>query len=90
MGSCTYFISLFNVQFILIEKKIIHIFIRNGQVNPFPTLKAPSPLSNLFIAFEANLLTNLDKLFLDKGIARCYYFFYLNYLIYYEEIHMIK
>ena len=44
-----------------------------NKVNPFPALTAPFPttfLSNLFIAFEATLLTNLGKLSLTKGIAR--------------------
>ena len=42
-------------------------------VNPFPACTAPFPLiflSNLFIAFEAKLLTNPGKLSLAKGIAR--------------------
>ena len=44
-----------------------------NKVSPFPTLTAPSPLiflSNLFILFEANLVTNPGKLSLAKGIAR--------------------
>ena len=44
-----------------------------NKVNPFSALTAPFPttfLSNLFIAFEATLLTNLGKLSLTKGIAR--------------------
>ena len=43
-----------------------------NKVNPFPVLTAPSPiifLSNLFIAFEAKLLTNPGKLSLAKVIA---------------------
>ena len=45
-----------------------------SKVNPFPALTAPFPLiflSNLFIAFEAKLLTNPGQLSLAKGIARC-------------------
>ena len=44
-----------------------------NKVNPFSALTAPFPttfLSNLFIAFEATLLTNLGKSSLAKGIAR--------------------
>ena len=44
-----------------------------NKVNPFSAQTAPFPttfLSNLFIAFEATLLTNLGKLSLAKGIAR--------------------
>ena len=43
-----------------------------NKVNLFPALTAPFPLiflSNLFIAFEVKLLTNLDKLSLAKEIA---------------------
>ena len=43
------------------------------KVNPFPAITAPFPLiflSNLFIAFEAKLLTNPDKSSLAKGIAK--------------------
>ena len=43
-----------------------------NKVNAFRSLTAPFPLiflSNLFIAFEAKLLTNPDKLSLAKGIA---------------------
>ena len=48
------------------------IFEKN-KLNPFPTLMAPLPLTfllNLFIAFEANFLTNLGKLPLGKKIVR--------------------
>ena len=47
-----------------------------NKVNPFPVLTAPFPLiflSNLFIAFEAKLLTNPGKLSLAKGIARFFF-----------------
>ena len=40
-----------------------------NKVSPFPALIAPFPLiflSNLFIAFEAKLLTNPGKLSLGK------------------------
>ena len=40
-----------------------------NKVNPFPALIAPFPLiflSNLFVAFEAKLLTNPGKLSLGK------------------------
>ena len=43
-----------------------------NKVNPFPALTAPFPLiflSNLFIAFEVELLTNPGKLPLAIGIA---------------------
>ena len=43
-----------------------------GANNPFPVLTDLFPLiflSNLFIAFEIKLLTNLCKLSLAKGIA---------------------
>ena len=43
-----------------------------NKVNHFPAFTAPFPLnflSNLFIAFELKLLTNLGKLSLAKGIA---------------------
>ena len=43
-----------------------------NKVNAFPLPTAPFPLiflSNLFIAFEAKLLTNSGKLSLAKGIA---------------------
>ena len=42
------------------------------KINLFPSLTAPFPftfLSNLFIAFESELLTNHGKLCLAKGIA---------------------
>ena len=44
-----------------------------NQVSPFPALAAFFPLifiSDLFIAFEARLLTNPGKLSLAKGIAK--------------------
>ena len=44
-----------------------------NKVNTFPALKAPFPLiflSNLFIAFEAKLVTNPGKLSLAEGKAR--------------------
>ena len=44
-----------------------------NKVNPFPALTAPFPLmflSILFIAFEAKLLTNTNKLSLAKEIVR--------------------
>ena len=44
-----------------------------NKVNPFSVLTAPFPfmfLSTLFIAFEAKLLTNTDKLSLAKEIVR--------------------
>ena len=40
-----------------------------NKVNPFPALTAPFPLillSNLFIAFEAKLLTNPGKLSFEE------------------------
>ena len=43
-----------------------------NKVNPFPTLTGPFPLislSNLFIVFGVELLTNPGKLSLAKGIA---------------------
>ena len=43
-----------------------------NKVNPFSALTAPCPLmflSKLFIASEAKLLPNTDKLSLAKGIA---------------------
>ena len=43
-----------------------------NKINPFLDLTAPFPLiflPNLFIAFEAKLLTNPDKLSLVKDIA---------------------
>ena len=49
-----------------------------NKVNPFHALTASFPLiflSNLFIAFEAKLLTNPGKLSLAKGIARSLYYF---------------
>ena len=55
-----------------------------NKVNPFPALTGPFPLiflSNVFIEFEGELLTNLGKLSLVKGKARSVTtFFYLNYL----------
>ena len=42
------------------------------KVNPFPALRAPFPLIsllNLYIEFEAKLLTNSGKLSPGKGIA---------------------
>ena len=55
-----------------------------NKVNTFPALTALVQiifLSNLFIAFEAKLLTNPDELSLTKGIARSVItFLYLNYL----------
>ena len=64
-----------------------------NKVYSFPALRAPSTLvflSNLFIAFEAKLLTNPGKLSLAKGIASSVIiFFYLKYLRYYEKIHLI-
>ena len=50
-------------------------------VNHFPNLTAPSPpifLSNLFIKFEAKLLTSPGKLFLAKEIAAFCSAFYLK------------
>ena len=44
-----------------------------NKTKPFLALTAPFPLyflSNLFIAFEAKLLTNPGKLSLPKGIVR--------------------
>ena len=43
-----------------------------NKVNPFIALTAPFPLvvlSNLFIAYEAKLVTNPGKLSVAKGIA---------------------
>ena len=43
-----------------------------NKLNPFSALTAPFPLiflSNLYIAFEVNLLTNPGKLSVAKGIA---------------------
>ena len=57
--------------FIILIISFISLFEIN-KVNPFPALTTPFPLtflSNLFIAFEAKLLTNPGKLCLDKGIA---------------------
>ena len=54
-----------------------------NNINPFPALIAPFPLIfllNLFIAFEAKLLTKLVKLSLAKGIATFVSAFLLNYL----------
>ena len=63
-----------------------------NKVNLFPALTVPFPfifLSNLFFAFEVKLLTNSGKLSLAKGIARSVILlFHLNYLTYYEEIHL--
>ena len=44
---------------------------KKNKVNPVPALTAPFPLIflNLFIAFEAILLTNPGKLSLAKGVA---------------------
>ena len=54
-----------------------------NKVNPFRALAAPCLLiflSNLFISFEAKLLTNPGKLSLAKGIAIYVSVFFLNYL----------
>ena len=64
-----------------------------NKVNPFPALTAPFSLifpSNLFTALVDKLLTNPDKLSLAKGIARPVITFYLNYLTYCKEIHLIE
>ena len=50
-----------------------------NKVNPFPALTGPCPvifLSNLFIAFEGKLFTNLGQLSLAKGIVRSAITFY--------------
>ena len=55
-------------------------------MNPFPALTALFPfifLSNLFIAFEAKLLTDTGKLCLPKEVERSP--FYLKFLTYYEN-----
>ena len=57
--------------FVILIISFISSFYIN-KVNPFPAPSAPFPLiflSNLFIAFEAKLLTNPDKLSLAKGTA---------------------
>ena len=57
-----------------------------NKVNPIPALTVPSPrmfLSNLFISFEAKLITNAGKLSLAKGVARSKLLLYLNCLTYY-------
>ena len=64
-----------------------------NKVNPFPALTAPFSLiflSNLFIAFEAKLLTNLGKLSVAKINARSVSAFFLNYLTMNQTIHLIE
>ena len=64
-----------------------------NKVSIIPALTAPFPLvylSNLFIAFEAKLVTNPGKLSLVKGIARTAISFCLSYLTYYEDIHLTE
>ena len=63
------------------------------KVNLFPALTAPfycsSFLSNVFIAFEAKLLTNPGTLFLTKEIATFFSDFWLNYLTKNQNLHLI-
>ena len=68
-----------------------------NKVNLFPAWTSHLPLisiSNLFIAFiafEAKLLTNPDKLSLAKGIATfASVFSCLNYLTKNQKIHLIE
>ena len=64
-----------------------------NKVNPFPALTPPFPLiflSNLFIAFEAKLLTNPGKLSLAKRIAKSVSVFFLNYLINNQKVLLIE
>ena len=64
-----------------------------NKVNPFPALTVSIPLiflSNLLIELEAKLLINQGKLSLAKRIARSVITFYLNFLTYYKEIHLIE
>ena len=58
-----------------------------------PALTAPFPLIflwNLFISFEAKLLTNPGKLSLAKGIARSVSVFFLNFLTANQKIYLIE
>ena len=59
----------------------------------FSALTAPFPLiflSNLFIVFDAKLLTNLGKLSLAKGIAIFASIFFLNYLTKNQKLNLIE
>ena len=75
--------------FMIIIISFISSFEKN-KVNSFPTVTAPFPLillSNLFIVFDFELLTNPGKLSLAKGIAISVSAFfpnlpYLNYVRY--------
>ena len=61
----------FSNDFVILIISFISSF-KINKVNHFPPLTAPFPLtffSNLFIAFEVKLFTNLGKLALAKGIA---------------------
>ena len=74
---------------------LIISFVSSYQINKVnPALTAPFPiivLSNLFIAFEAKMLTNRSKLSLAKEIAKSVInFFYLNYITKNQEIHLIE
>ena len=86
-----YTFESFNDSMILI---ILFIFSTEiNKANLFPTLTVPFLLIfliNLFIAFEAKLRTNPCKLSLDKRTERSAITFYLNYLTYYEEAHLIE
>ena len=65
-----------------------------NKVNPFPALAALFPLiflSNLFIAFEFEFLTNPGKLSLAKGIATFVSAsFWQNYPTRNQKIHLIE
>ena len=63
------------------------------KVNPFPIFPVPFPLtflSNLFIVFETNFLTNPGKLFLAKGIAIFFIAFFLKLPKTLQGIHLIE
>ena len=102
---CVFGISLFKFHYITLSLNtpesstdfmiLIISFPSSFEINKtklFPVLTAPFPLivvSNIFIAFEAKLLTNPRKFPLAKGIAKSVSAFFLRYLTKNQKIHLI-
>ena len=84
--------SINSNDFMILTISLISSFEIN-KVNPFPALTAPFPLiflSNLFIAFEAKLLTNPGKLSLAKRIATFASAFFPKFANQEPKIHLIE
>ena len=78
--------------FTILIISFISSFERN-KLNPFLSLAAPFPniiLWSLFIAFEVKFLNNPGALSLAKEYQYLSVFFFLNYLIKNEKIHLAE